>query len=585
MLRAWDFGGQEVYRVSHQFFFSPRAVYLVAWHARQGQERDQVEDWLRRIRLCVSAEAIVLVVATHCAERLPDLDYAHLDRLFPGMLAGAFETDSSTGEGIRRLRDAIAGQASLLPQMGQLISPRWRATREEVLALANTEPQITYERFAEIGGRNGLTEPEVATLAKLMHDLGLLIYYDADDGLRDVIVLNPEWLTRAISYVLDDRDTADAGGILDHARLRAIWRDRDDGYPARYHPYFLRLMEKFDISYRTDGDETRSLVPQLVSYQRPALPWEPGSAPRRGTRSLSMTCRLSEPAPGLIPWLTARHHRATTGRHWRRGVFLRHPVSAYRSEALLELRRDDELFLEVRAPSPDLYFNVLRDSIEDLIARRWPGLSYRLYVPCLRAAPGGQPCTGQFPLDGLLKIRETGHTSTVGCYDCGEQSDIAALLTGFTVPAEPLAAVIEEVQGQVAGIAHAVSGLQGQAADIADIANAVRRIHQVVSAEVTDCPRLFTLEARQPGLLDRARPYLRHYLLTLWCEQPGYEHPWDAASYDLDPPREWLARIAPYARLVFKTLQVIVPVAAAIGIAALPSGHGRVTLKWPHLLL
>ena len=25
-LRAWDFGGQEVYRVSHQFFFT-RAIY------------------------------------------------------------------------------------------------------------------------------------------------------------------------------------------------------------------------------------------------------------------------------------------------------------------------------------------------------------------------------------------------------------------------------------------------------------------------------------------------------------------------------------------------------------------------------
>jgi internalin A len=570
-LRAWDFGGQEVYRVSHQFFLSPRAVYLVAWHARHGQERDQVEDWLRRIRLRTGDEAVALVVATHCAERRPDLDYAHLDRVFPGMLAGAFETDSSSGEGIARLRDAIAGQAARLPQMGQLVSPLWRAAREEVLALAVTEPQVTYEKFTEISERNGLTGLEAATLARLMHDLGLVIYYDADDGLRDVVVLNPEWLTRAISFVLDDRDTANAGGILDHTRLRAIWQDREDGYPARYHPYFLRLMEKFDISYRIDGDETYSLVPQLVPYQRPALPWEPGSAPPAGTRSLSLTCRLSEPAPGLIPWLTARHHRASTGRHWRRGVFLRHPVSAYRSEALVELRRDDELFLEVRAPSPDLYFNVLRDSVEDLITRRWPGLGYRLYIPCPQAAPGGHPCPGRFPLDGLLKIRETGHTATVSCYDCGEQSDIAALLTGFTFPAGPLAAVIEEVHGQVAGIADAVSGLRGQAAEIADIANAVRRIHQVVSVEVTDCPRLFTLEARHPDLADRARPYLNHYRLTLWCEHPGCEHPWDPASYDLDPPKEWLARIAPYARLVFKTLQVIVPVAAAIDIAALPT--------------
>ena len=51
ILRAWDFGGQEVYRVSHQFFFSPRALYLVVWHARQGQDQNEVEGWLRRIRV------------------------------------------------------------------------------------------------------------------------------------------------------------------------------------------------------------------------------------------------------------------------------------------------------------------------------------------------------------------------------------------------------------------------------------------------------------------------------------------------------------------------------------------------------
>jgi hypothetical protein len=138
-----------------------------------------------------------------------------------------------------------------------------------VLSLAETEPQIPYDRFTEICERSGLTGDEIGTLAKLMHDLGLVIYYDAAEGLRDVVVLNPEWLTKAISYVLDDRATSDDGGVLDHARLKDIWRDKDGGYPARYHPYFLRLMEKFDISYRLDDDQTRSLVAQLVSHQRP----------------------------------------------------------------------------------------------------------------------------------------------------------------------------------------------------------------------------------------------------------------------------------------------------------------------------
>jgi internalin A len=570
-VRAWDFGGQEVYRVSHQFFFSLRALFLVVWHARQGQERDEVEGWLRRIKLRVGDAATALIVATHCAERLADLDYPYLERLFPGLLAGAFAVDSSTGEGFPALRQAISEEAARLWQTGQLWSPRWTAAREEILSLSEAEPQIRYDRFTRICERNGVREAEAEALAKLMHDLGLIIYYDGDEGLRDVVVLNPEWLTKAISYVLDDRVTADSGGILDHARLRGIWQDREDGYPAQYHPYFLRLMEKFDISYRLDGDETHSLVPQLVPHQRPALAWSHGAPLAAGMRSLSLTCRLSEGAPGLVPWLTVRHHRASTGRHWRRGVFLRHPIDAYHSEALLDLIRDDELALEVRAPSPDLYFNVLRDSIEDLITRRWPGLTYQLYVPCPGTAADGTHCPGQFRLDGLLRVRENGQTSIYPCADCGEVYEISRLLTGFTVPTEPLAVEVRQVHEQLAEVTAGVSELRGQAAELADIAGTVRRVHRIVSTEVTDCPRLFTLGRKKPGLLDRVRFYQEHYQLTLWCEHPGDEHGWAAATYDLNPPKEWFVQVAPYARLVFKTLQLAVPVAAAIDIAALPS--------------
>jgi internalin A len=570
ILRAWDFGGQEVYRVSHQFFFSRRTLYLVVWHSRQGQERDEVEGTLRRIKLRVGDEAIAIIVATHCRERLADLDYPHLDRLFPGMLAGAFETDSSTGDGIAHLRDAISQQASKLPQMGQRISPRWTAAREAVLALADTEPQIRYERFAAICKQHRVTEDEIDTLAKLMHDLGLIIYYDADEGLKDIVVLNPEWLTRAISYVLEDRATVHAGGILDHTRLKEIWQDRDDGYAPQYHPYFLRLMEKYDISYRLDGDETHSLVPQMVQHRQPALRWQHGSGLPAGVRSLSLICELSEPAPGLIPWMTVRHSRASTGKYWRRGVFLRHPIDEYHSEALLELLRENELALEVRASSPDFYFNVLRDSIEDLITRRWPGLTYRLFVPCPGTAADGKPCRGRFPLDGLVRVREKGQTGTYPCGDCGQLYEISLLLTGFAIPSEPLTRAIGQIHARLAELATDVSGLRGQAAETAGV---VRRIHRVMSVEVTDCPTLFTIGKKGPSLGKRAQFYKDHYKLTLWCQHPGHEHAWGAATYEVDLTKELFARIAPYARLVFRILQLVVPVAAAIDVASLPSAQ------------
>ena len=91
-LRAWDFGGQQVYRVTHQFFFTRRALYAVVWHAREGAEQNLVEDWLRLIRLRVGNDARTIVVATHCEERLPDLDYRYLEQSFPGLLARQFRS-------------------------------------------------------------------------------------------------------------------------------------------------------------------------------------------------------------------------------------------------------------------------------------------------------------------------------------------------------------------------------------------------------------------------------------------------------------------------------------------------------------
>ncbi len=36
---------------------------------------------------------------------------------------------------------------------------------------------------------------DAAALAGLMHDLGQIVYYGDDVELRDIVVLNPVWLT------------------------------------------------------------------------------------------------------------------------------------------------------------------------------------------------------------------------------------------------------------------------------------------------------------------------------------------------------------------------------------------------------
>jgi Leucine-rich repeat (LRR) protein/GTPase SAR1 family protein len=308
-LNTWDFGGQEVYRITHQFFFSPRSLYLLVWKPREGREENAIEDWLRRIKLRVG-DARVLIVATHADERRAELDYPYLQQRFGEILVGNFEVDSRSGRGIDQLRAAVAEQAAGLPQMGELLAPSWVGARDEILRLGKSQPQVAYSEVEEICASHGLDQPETKALLILMHIVGYVIHYGEIEGLRDVVVLQPEWLTKAISYVLEDRPTIEARGELEHARLREIWLNHRDPkretYPPECHPYFLRLMEKFDICYRLEAED-RSLVAQLVPVERPELPWQPDSRLRPSERELAFFCKLDEDPPGLVAWLTVRN--------------------------------------------------------------------------------------------------------------------------------------------------------------------------------------------------------------------------------------------------------------------------------------
>jgi internalin A len=574
-LNTWDFGGQEVYRITHQFFFSRRAVYLLVWRPREGKDENAIEAWCMRMRLRIGQDAKIIIVATHADERRPELDYPFLKRRFGDLIIAQHAVDNYTGSGIDDLRATIAHAAAGLPQMGDPMSTYWQATRDELSLI--DDPQISYDRFARICARNGLDNKETQAFAGLLHELGHIIHYADDDGLRDIIVLQPEWLTKAIGYILEDGSTEHEGGVLDHRRLRALWQDptRDTQYASVYHPYFLRLMEKFDVSYRIP-DEDKSLVAQLVPYEEPPLPWRHYSDVLDGRRSLSMVCQMTEAAPGLIAWLTVRNHRFSTGRHWRRGVFLEHREHA--AEALFTLDDDRELVLTVRAQSPDYLFSILRDTVEDLIARRWHGLAYKLLIPCPGMRPDGSSCPGRFALDTLERWRERNRL-TIDCHECDEPQSVTELLTGFKGPEAPITQVLAavekhteelkaEIRQQAASITTDYRDLA--AAHAAETANQLRTLLRVVSTELPGCPRLFTLVPRRKRRKERIDSTREYWRLTLWCEHPGHEHPWLAAKYEFAQPKEWFRTVAPYIVMISNLLRFVVPIAGAGIEAALP---------------
>jgi hypothetical protein len=92
----------------------------------------------------------------------------------------------------------------------------------------------------------------MGTLGNYLHDLGKILYFRDDPVLGNLVVLKPNWVTKAISCVLTDKVTRAANGILSHAAFPRIWGKDDKGQIYEPHLYhvFLRLMERFDLSYQ-----------------------------------------------------------------------------------------------------------------------------------------------------------------------------------------------------------------------------------------------------------------------------------------------------------------------------------------------
>lgn len=82
-------------------------------------------------------------------------------------------------------------------------------------------------------------------------------------------------------------------------------------------------------------------------------------------------------------------------------------------------------------------------------------------------------------------------------------------------------------------------------------------------------PRLFSLEPVEPGFLDHPGWMGEKFRLTLWCEHsrlplPALNGKGDRRGvYEMTFPREWFVQVAPFLKLLTRTLSLMVPVASS----------------------
>lgn len=621
-LNGWDFGGQRVYRPTHQLFFSAPAVYLVAWKPREGSQQGFVKEWISLVKHR-EPDAKILVVATHGGpgERQPDIDKQALWDLFGReTVLGFFHVDSKpdneTGErrGISDLKDAIARVAASLPEMGRTVPARWQQARE-----ALKQPGAAYlplEDVLDICHKLKIDGDEAKDFLRISHRLGHLIHYEHDPILQDIVVLKPDWLTTAISFVLDDKQTRDTHGLVGFARLSELWnnpaKESEFRYPPNLHPVFLRLMERFDLSYRVVGlrnegeKDGTSLIAQLVPDARPdPVPgWVANAA--EGDEQRVQICRVVETkngqsaaAEGLFYQLIVRLHKYSLGRvnhresvHWQRGLVV---DDDYNGRALMEHVGND-VRITVRAPYPEAFLSVLTHEVKWLVESFWAGLRCDVMVPCVSPCGKDAPGTSLFEVQKLIESKRR-RRSEYPCSVCYEWQSIDYLLRNAPAaqlnPAQELLQGFVRMKRELRGVRKLLLVQHGEALGrFENLDASTQRIISVVDAaftglmqaltdEAKDGPRLFSFQPVDPRFIDLPTWLSRRFRLTLWCEHSRLPLPLlnegriKRGVYELDLPFEWFLKVAPLLKVLIGTLSLVLPVASSAVKLALDDGIYR----------
>ncbi|WP_198037240.1 leucine-rich repeat domain-containing protein [Streptacidiphilus jeojiense] len=574
-LATWDFGGQEIYHATHQFFLTERSLFVLVWDAQVGWEASLLYYWLDMIKARAPYAPVVLV-ATHLGPRPPDFPLNNLRQAYPGLIVESMAVDSETGHGLEELRAVIRRVAADLPLMGTRWPRPWLEAADTIRA--HPENHVPAEELYAIMARCGVEDlVHQRALAAALHSLGDILFYPQDDELQDLVVLHPQWVTSYVSKVLDDetKELQANGALFTKAHQRRLWHDLSSG--MRQH--FVSMMERFDLSYRT-SDRASSLVVELLPWDPPDFQnlWE--GAFTSAHRELRLRYRLHTVPPGIPTWFIAREHRFTTGFHWRTGVLLRHSDGAHFGLLTMD-KHAKTAELRVRGPYPQDFFAVLKDGLEETLDR-YPGLGIERLVPCPVIGDDGEACPHEFRHEQLVaRLSLEPPRETIECPVDFAELNVRQLLQGIEPPARSRS---EELAEAVTGV---VVGLRQQVEhhneDVLDELRAMRIKQDAIAAEQQRtflaaqrlnqslnqvlCPSVMAVEhvrKRAGGLMGSV------VRVHLYCEAPGAWHRAPGAEpYELKLTSGAIATVLPYVQTMLSLLKYVVPVAgASIGIAS-----------------
>ncbi|MFN9172940.1 MAG: COR domain-containing protein, partial [Synechocystis sp.] len=277
-VNIWDFGGQEIYHATHQFFLTKRSLYLLVADSRK--EHPHLDYWLNIVEL-FSENSPLLIVKNELGYRPVQIDEPQLKGRFEN-LKESLPTNLGSpqgGSGLEPIKKAIAYHIAQLPHIGNSLPKTWIKVREKLEE--DKRNHISLDEYLQICDQNDFKFKQASVtdgrlvLSQYFHDLGSVLHFQEDQTspLYKTVILKPKWGTDAAYKVLDNNWVKQNLGKFTTAELNQIWQDKEY---RNMQGELLELMLKFKLCYPLPNAKNTYIAPQLLDSNQPKYSWNDG---------------------------------------------------------------------------------------------------------------------------------------------------------------------------------------------------------------------------------------------------------------------------------------------------------------------
>jgi internalin A len=363
-INIWDFGGQEIYHATHQFFLTKRSLYLLLVDTRQ--DNTDFNYWLEVVELLSEASPSI-IIKNEKQDRPCQVNENQLRGRFSN-LEKILPTNLSSNRGLSEILTAVQHHISQLPHIGQPLPKTWVRVREALEA--DKHNYITQSEFLDLCDTHGFKRREdKLQLSGYLHDLGVCLHFQDDPILKNWIILKPEWGTTAVYTVLDTPEIQQALGFFTHKDLAKIWADEQY---TDMRDELLQLMMRFKLCYEIPHRPYTYIAPQLLSPNQPEYTWD-------NTDNLILRYHYDFMPKGMLTRFTVEMHRLIdSDLVWKEGVIL---TDSNARATVIETYSKNEIRVRVSGfPKKDLLTRIRHEF--DKIHDSYEKLRYQELIPC-----------------------------------------------------------------------------------------------------------------------------------------------------------------------------------------------------------